>query len=92
MTAAHCLVDAKFILVVMGAHNVTMDEPAQVASLATNYIVNEEYAENNPSWTIHDTALIKLDVPVDFTSELQFKLVLSTTADMTQQLFCSIIS
>ncbi|MGU0781529.1 trypsin-like serine protease, partial [Pseudomonas aeruginosa] len=63
LTAAHCTDGARSIEVVMGAHNIRLEESSQVSVRTTDYFVHEEW---NPSTLSNDVSVIRLPSPVTF--------------------------
>ncbi|KAK4313374.1 hypothetical protein Pmani_015271 [Petrolisthes manimaculis] len=63
LTAAHCTDGASYVDVVMGAHDISINEPEQVTVRATNLITHENYG---PITLRNDIGLIQLPSPVAF--------------------------
>lgn len=75
LTAAHCTDGAKSIEVVMGAHNIRLEEASQVTLVSSNYIVHEGW---NPSTLSNDVSVIKLPSAVTFNANIN-KVALPST-------------
>jgi len=68
MCAGHCLHDAKFVQVVVGAHNISADEPTQQTYNSTDFFTHENYT----SLTVHnDISMIKLPESLVFNDYIQ---------------------
>nr|ANG56302.1 chymotrypsin-like serine protease [Eriocheir sinensis] len=68
LTAAHCMDGAAVVEVVMGAHNIRLNEDTQVSMTSTDFTVHEDYG---PFFIRNDIAVIKLPSAVSFTTEIQ---------------------
>ncbi|KAK3875359.1 hypothetical protein Pcinc_019769 [Petrolisthes cinctipes] len=67
LTAAHCMDGAGSVEVVMGAHDITANEPEQVSMTSTDFTVHENYN----SFTIkNDISVIRLPSPVSFDANI----------------------
>ncbi|KAK4313375.1 hypothetical protein Pmani_015272 [Petrolisthes manimaculis] len=67
LTAAHCTDGASYVDVVMGAHDISINEPEQVTVRATNLITHENYG---PITLRNDIGLIQLPSPVAFNANI----------------------
>ncbi|XP_050738551.1 chymotrypsin BII-like [Eriocheir sinensis] len=68
LTAAHCMDGAGFVEVVMGAHNIRLNEDTQVSMTSTDFFVHENW---NSFLLTNDISLIKLPSPVTFDANIQ---------------------
>jgi len=68
LTAAHCMDGAKFVDVVMGAHNVHETEPTQVSRMSLNFFTHENWSS---FLLVNDIALIRLAEPITFNENIQ---------------------
>ncbi|XP_071516903.1 chymotrypsin BII-like [Panulirus ornatus] len=68
MTAAHCMDGASFVQVVLGAHNIRLEEETQVTMTSTDFFTHEEWVF---LYLLNDIALIKLPSAVNFTENIQ---------------------
>lgn len=70
LTAAHCVQDFTQFSILLGAHNLTSNEPERVTLTSTTEIPHRNY---NPNTLANDIALIRLSSPVELTS-IQYNL------------------
>ncbi|KAL7644936.1 UNVERIFIED_CONTAM: hypothetical protein RMT77_004753 [Armadillidium vulgare] len=71
LTAAHCISGASSVEVVLGAHNLTDEEPSQVRIVVTgeeNFVINSGFSTSTYG---NDIGLVHLPEPVTFTAEIQ---------------------
>ncbi|KAG0703354.1 Chymotrypsin BII [Chionoecetes opilio] len=73
LTAAHCVYGARYVEVVMGAHNIRKEEATQVTMTSTNFIIHEKW---NIFSVQNDIAVIKLPSPVTFNAATTISTVL----------------
>ncbi|KAK3875356.1 hypothetical protein Pcinc_019766 [Petrolisthes cinctipes] len=67
LTAAHCMDGAGSVVVVMGAHDITANEPEQVSMTSTDFTVHENY---NGFTITNDISVIRLPSPVSFDANI----------------------
>jgi secreted trypsin-like serine protease len=68
MTAGHCMHNAKSVEVVLGAHNISTDEPSQVSLVSTDFFTHEDY---NGVIVRNDIAMIHLPQKLTFNDYIQ---------------------